>query len=266
MPGTDATYRRYVALGDSRTEGLGDGDDTVGLRGFADRLAEHLAHGRPGLRHADLAVRGRLAAQIHAEQLAPALALRPDVATVVAGVDGLLRPRFDAGHVAGHLAAVFAALTAQGGHAATLTFPDLARITPLARPLTPRVTALNQRVREAARDHGVAVAETGHHAVVTDPRLWSPDRLHAGPLGHQRIAAALAHALDLPGADDTWTHPLAAPTTPVPTGWRAATSELRWGAAFLGPWLTRRLRGRSSGDGHTAKRPHLTPVGATASQ
>ncbi|MFE6685147.1 SGNH/GDSL hydrolase family protein [Streptomyces sp. NPDC057743] len=258
MTGTDPAYRRYVALGDSQTEGLGDGDDATGLRGFADRLAEHLARANSGLGYANLAVRGRLAAQVRAEQLA----LRPDVATVVAGVNDLLRPRFDADDVASHLEAMFAALTAQGAHVATLTFPDLARITPLARPLTPRVTALNHRIREAARRHGVTVAETSHHPVVTDPRLWSPDRLHASPLGHQRIAAALAHALNVPGADGSWTHPLPQPATPTPVGWRATTAELRWAATFLGPWLARRLRGRSSGDGHTAKRPHLAPVNA----
>ncbi|WP_438489394.1 SGNH/GDSL hydrolase family protein [Streptomyces sp. S186] len=263
MPGTDpgyTGYTRYVALGDSQTEGLGDGDDSVGLRGWADRLAEHLAQHNSGLRYANLAVRGRLAGQVRAEQLAPALALRPDLATVVAGVNDLLRPRFDADEVAGHLEAMFGALTAQGARVATLTFPDVARITPLARPLSSRVTALNARIRQAARRHGVTVAETSHHPVVTDPRLWSPDRLHASPLGHQRIAAAVAHALALPDSDDTWTHPLPPPQTVLPAGRRAATHELRWAAAFLGPWLVRRLRGRSTGDARTAKRPHLTPV------
>ncbi|MGW1884470.1 SGNH/GDSL hydrolase family protein [Streptomyces sp. NPDC001970] len=260
MPGTDPHRLRYVALGDSQTEGLGDGDDTTGLRGWADRLAEHLAGHNSRVMYANLAVRGRLAGQVHAEQLAPALTLRPDLATVVAGVNDLLRPRFDADEVAGHLEAMFAALTAQGARVATLTFPDVARITPLARPLSSRVTALNDRIRQAARHHGVTVAETSHHPVVTDPRLWSPDRLHASPLGHRRIAAAVAHALALPGSDDTWTHPLPPPPAPSPTGWNATTAELRWAAAFLGPWLGRRLSGRSTGDGHTAKRPHLLPV------
>src|SRR3954453_1015607 len=135
MSSTDPRYLRYVALGDSQTEGLGDGDDIVGLRGWADRLAEHLAQHSPELRYANLAVRGRLAGQVHAEQLAPALALHPDLATVVAGVNDLMRPRFDADEGAGHLEAMFAALTAQGAHVATLTFPDMTRIIPLARPL-----------------------------------------------------------------------------------------------------------------------------------
>lgn len=258
MPGTETAYLRYVALGDSQTEGLGDGDDITGPRGFADRLAEQLARHEPSLQYANLAVRGRLAAQIHAEQLTPALALRPDLATVVAGVNDLLRPRFDADEVAGHLEAMFAALTAQGAHVATITIPDLARISPLARPLVPRVTALNQRIRRAAHRHGVTVAETALHPVASDARLWSTDRLHASSLGHQRIAAALAHALRLPGSDDTWTRPL--PPTPLPTRRHIAGTELRWAAGFLGPWLIRRLKGQSSGDGRTAKRPLLLPV------
>lgn len=251
---------RYVALGDSQTEGLGDGDDTVGLRGWADRLAEHLAQHNPGMTYANLGVRGRLVHQVHDEQLAPGLALRPDLATVVAGVNDLLRPRFDADEVAGHLEVMFAALTAQGARVATVTFPDIARITPLARPFSSRVAALNDRIRRAAVLHGVTVAETSRHPVVTDPRLWSPDRLHASPLGHQRIAAAVADALALPDSDDTWTHPLSPPSPPPPTGWGATFAEVRWAAAFLGPWLGRRLRGRSSGDGRTAKRPGLLPV------
>jgi hypothetical protein len=154
---------------------------------------------------------------------------------------------------------MFAALTAQGAVVATVTFPDIARITPLARPFSTRVTALNLRIRDSAASHGVVVAETARHAVVTDPRLWSPDRLHASPLGHQRIADALAHALRLPGADDGWTSPVRPPLVargPV----SAAAFELRWAATFLGPWLRRRVTGRSSGDGRTAKRPRLRPV------
>ncbi|MFJ6793448.1 SGNH/GDSL hydrolase family protein [Streptomyces sp. NPDC091268] len=249
----------YVALGDSQTEGVGDGDDTVGLRGFADRLAEHLTAVDPGVRYANLAVRGRLAGQVRAEQLEPALALRPDVASVVAGVNDLLRPRFDVVEVTRHLEEMFAALTASGARVVTVTFPDVGRIAPLARPLRARVLDFNAHVREAAARQGVAVADTALAAVATDPRLWNADRLHAGPLGHARIAAACAEALRLPGSDASWALPL--PPRPAPTVARAAVAEVRWAAGFLGPWLGRRLRGRSSGDGRGAKRPELLPVG-----
>lgn len=249
-------YDRYVAIGDSQTEGIGDGDDVSGHRGFADRLAARLAELNPDLLYANLAVRGKLAGEVHAEQLAPALALRPDVATVVAGLNDVLRPRFDVDAVAGHLEAMFASLTGAGATVGTVTFPNVAKIAPLTRPLLPRVLALNARIRAAAIRHGVHVVETFPIAVTTDARIWSPDRIHANPVGHQRIADSMAHALALPGADDSWTVPL--PALPAPTRLAAIRTELRWLGDFLGPWLARRLRGASSGTGRTAKRPELT--------
>jgi lysophospholipase L1-like esterase len=257
------SYTRYVALGDSQTEGLGDGDDIHGYRGWADRLAEHLAEADPDLRYANLAVRGRLTAQVHAEQLGPALRLRPDLATVMAGMNDLIRPGFDATEVAGCLEEMFAALTAAGAHVVTVTYPDIGKIAPLARPLVPRVLDFNAQIRAAAARHKVTVVDTFSHAFATDARMWSIDRLHASSLGHARIAAAMAHALNLPGSDDTWTLPL--PPHPRTAG-QAARAELRWIAAFAGPWIHRRLRGRSSGDGRTAKRLELAPVTPQASE
>lgn len=258
---SNGQYLRYVALGDSQTEGVGDGDDVTGLRGFADRLAERIAAVNPEVRYANLAVRGRLAGQIRAEQLGPALVLRPDVATVIAGVNDLLRPRFDPDETAAHVEAMFAALTGAGARVATVTIPDITRIAPIARPVAPRIAALNDRIRLAAARHGVALAETSLHAAATDPRFWAADRLHASPLGHDRISAALAQALDLPGSDDSWTRDLAPDTTATVGAVRTAAAELRWAAGFLGPWLLRRLQGRSSGDGRAARRPQLLPVG-----
>jgi hypothetical protein len=88
--------------------------------------------------------------------------------------------------------------------------------------------------------------------------LWSADRLHLNTLGHTRLAGAVAHALDLPGSDTLWMSPLARQQK-LPT-WRRAEAELRWAGGFVGPWLIRRILGRSSGDGRTAKRPALTPI------
>ncbi len=255
--GSDGAHLRYVALGDSQTEGVGDGDEATGLRGWADRLAEYLAANGTRVEYANLAVRGRLAGQVREEQLAPALALDPDLATVVAGVNDLIRPGYDPDRVAGDLEAMFAALTGAGVRVATMTFPDASRIAPLARPLVPRLLDLNARIRAAAARHGVVVAETHGHAVATDPRLWCADRLHCSPLGHTRIAGAMACALGVPG-HEAWAEPL--PPMPGPGLLLAVADEVRWLGSFLGPWALRRLRGRSTGDGRAPKRPEFLPV------
>lgn len=257
-----AMYVRYVALGDSQTEGLGDVDDLGGLRGWADRLAELVAAFSPGLTYANLAVRGRTASQVFSEQLPAALALRPDLATVVAGVNDLLRPRWSLDAVMCHLSSIFAALTAQGARVATITYPDIARVLPISRFVSSRVSMFNARIRAVAGLYDVVVVELAHVPVVTDPRLWSSDRLHANALGHARIAAALADGLGLPGSSSAWTHPL--PTPPVlPRGLAAMGAELHWLTSYFTPWLLRRLLGASSGDGRQAKRPSLLPVRTT---
>ncbi|CAM4052588.1 SGNH/GDSL hydrolase family protein [Janibacter anophelis] len=84
---------RYVAIGDSLTEGIGDDPWPDGTpRGWADRLAEMLAAHHGDVEYANLAVRGLRAQQVLESQVAPALAMEPDVVTLTAGMNDLLRP------------------------------------------------------------------------------------------------------------------------------------------------------------------------------
>lgn len=260
MSGTCA-YDRFVAIGDSQSEGLNDGDDVRGYRGWADRLAERISETNPDLRYANLAIRGRLARQVREEQLGPALALQPDLASVVAGVNDLLRPSFDPAAVAGELEIAFAELSDAGAQVLTMAFPTLGRGMPGGTAVMRRISALNVEIRAAAGRHGVAVVDLEAYPVSTDPRLWSWDRLHLNEDGHDRLAAAAASVLGIPGADLRWRESLGPlPAVALPNRVRA---DLDWVVRFLGPWLGRRLRGTSSGAGRTAKRPELMPVRST---
>lgn len=93
----EPVFHRYVALGDSFTEGLGDHDPARpnGLRGWADRVAEQLACQSADFRYANLAVRGKLLGQIIDEQIDQALALGPDLVTIYGGGNDLMRPSVD---------------------------------------------------------------------------------------------------------------------------------------------------------------------------
>ncbi|MFC0506288.1 SGNH/GDSL hydrolase family protein [Micromonospora costi] len=251
-------WKRYVAIGDSTTEGLDDPDGAGGYRGWADRFALAVARAQGGLEYANLAIRGRTTARIRAEQLPVALGLAPDLATVVAGMNDVLRPSFDVERVAADVAAMQRALVAQGATVLTFTLPDPVPVMPVARPLRGRVLALNAALRAVTARTGATLLDLGAHAVASDPRLWSDDRLHANSAGHERIAAALAHTLGLPGTDDSWARPLvAAPRRRRPEVIRA---ELAWTRRHLLPWLARHLHGRSSGDERVAKRPVPLPV------
>src|SRR5690242_16188799 len=114
-------FERYVAIGDSTTEGLDDPDGAGGYRGWANRLAERIAAAQGALLYANLAVRGKRARAIRDEQLAPAVAMRPDLATVVAGMNDLLSLDFDARRIAGDVGEMQRALVDRGAVVVTFT-------------------------------------------------------------------------------------------------------------------------------------------------
>ena len=254
-PARPIRFHRYVAIGDSSTEGLDDPDGLGHYRGWADRLAGHLAAAQGNLRYANLAIRGRRTRQVLDEQLGPALALDPDLVTVFTGTNDVVSRRFDRSGLQRDLEAIHGRLVTSGATVLTFTLPDLSPVMPLARLVRSRIAALNDTVRGVAAASGTILLDFAHVATTGDPRLWSGDRFHANPAGHARIASALAEALALPGSDSSWAAPLA---TPPPDGvGMAIRAEVRWFTAHLVPWALRHLRGRSSGDGVRAKRPTL---------
>lgn len=257
-------YARYVAIGDSSTEGLDDPDGRGHYRGWADRLALHLATSATpaSLLYANLAVRGRTTRQILDEQLTPALAMQPDIVTFFSGTNDVIRSAFDARTVAADIESGHRAIRATGATLLTFTLPDLSSVIPFARRITPRVEALNTVLREVSVKHGSILVDLAAHPVASDPRLWSDDRLHANALGHERIAAALAFAagLRLEDINEAWSAPLDPERPPRATITERIATELRWTRRHLLPWMWRHARGRSSGDGISPKRPQLAPV------
>jgi lysophospholipase L1-like esterase len=255
LPDPNPRFERYVAIGDSSTEGLDDPDGRGGYRGWANRLAERIARSQGGVLYANLAVRGLSTRQIKERQLAPALAMRPDLVTLFSGTNDVVRRRFDAAAVAADVLEMHRALIGQGATLITFTLPDLTPVMPAARWIAPRVELLNRSLREVAARTGAMLVDVARHPVATDPRLWSDDRLHANALGHERIAAALAEALGLPGTDSSWSDPL--PPDPPASSIQHLAAEFRWIRRHLAPWIWRHLHGRSSGDGRQPKCPEL---------
>ena len=250
-------FSRYVAIGDSTTEGLEDPTaDGLGYRGFADRLAARLAREQPALLYANLGIRGRKMRQIREEQLEPALALEPDLVRSPEGSTTSSGRASTSLKSYGDLEHMVSAFACRGATVLGVTFPDAALIMPAARLARRRVSAFNLAVRKIADRHGMLIADLERHGVV-DRRLWSVDRLHANSSGHARIAAAMEQTLGLEPDEDPWA--LLPPAERIPRG-TAISTELAWMSRHMAPWIVRRIRGRSSGDGLAPKRPALAPL------
>lgn len=249
-------WRRYVAVGDSFTEGVGDPEPTApgGLRGWADRLAEELARGTDDFAYANLAIRGRLLDQILAEQVEPALALQPDLITVSAGGNDLIRPGADPDAIAARFERGIERLGRDGATIVVFTGVDT-RFQPVFATIRGKIAIYNEHVRAIAAHHDAVVADQWALRSIQDARMWADDRLHLNAHGHHEVARMVLAALNVPTA----LRPLE-PAPARPANWRRArTQDIVWAREHLVPWVLRRVRHQSSGDGVRAKRPVPEP-------
>lgn len=252
-------FRRYVAIGDSSTEGLEDPDGTGRYRGWADRLAELIAQAQTEpLDYANLAVRSLRIGEIRMTQLDAALAMKPDLLSVFAGANDLLSVECDFAAVRADLAAIFGEARELDCTVVTFTMPDPSSVNPFGRRLRRRMFHFNDIVLAEADRYGVIVMDFQRYPIVEDPRLFSDDRLHGNELGHQRVAAAMAWRLGIDGADESWAEPLPEPLPHQRTREHLA-EDVQWARRYFAPWLGRGLRGASPGTG-LAKRPDLARV------
>lgn len=258
-------FRSFIALGDSFTEGVGDpGDDGERPRGWADRFAERLAQHNSGIRYANLAIRGKLLGEVIDEQIPAATVMRPDLISIAAGGNDLLRPRTDPDTLAAQFESAIAALTGAGSTVMAFTGFDPVAF-PVIRMIRGRAAVFNMHIRAIASKYGCLLVDLWPMRVLTDRRLWAPDRLHLTPDGHHRVALMACEVAGVPVAAD-WRSPL--PPRPVRPGFSAAVTDwvtarrddLDWFTEHAGPYLSRRIHGVSSGDGMGPKRPALMPV------
>jgi len=264
MPERDpvSVINTFVALGDSFTEGLNDQDPGGGFRGWADRVAGVLAAQRPGFRYANLAVRGRLLGQVVAGQVPRAAELAPDLVSLAAGGNDILRGS-DVDELAAAFEPAVARLQAAGCRLVIFTGFD-PRMFPVIRLLRGRIAAYNMHLRGIADAYGCDLVDLWSLRALKDARAWSPDRLHLSAEGHRHVARRACEVLGIPAAENGQRPVPAVLASRVPARraqWLAARrQDARWAREYAAPWIRRRLGGTSSGDGILPKRPDLLPV------
>ena len=251
--------KRLVVMGDSFTEGVGDDDPAApnGVRGWADRVAEQLAAREPGFRYANLAIRGKLLPQVLGEQLEPGLALDPDLVSLYAGGNDLMRPKVDIDAMLVDYEAAVARVRATGARLILFTGVDGVE-DPLFRAIRGRVAIYNELVRGIAARHGALLVDLWSMRQLCDRRFWAPDRLHLNALGHTEVAIEVLRVL---GVDHPLISPELSPREVLSPAARRS-QNLQWAREHALPWVRRRVKGESSGDAMAPKRPKLEPVGS----
>lgn len=238
---------KYVALGDSFTEGVGDDDERYpnGVRGWADRVAEEWSHTDPELEYANLSIRGRLLQPILEEQIEPCLALHPDVVTINAGGNDLLRTSVDIDDLIDQYRDAIALLRERGIRVVIWTLIDPLTVSSVYTLVRGRAAIFNELLRERISEPFDCVTiDMWRMRVYAFWKYWSWDRLHMSPLGHELMAIevlnalGVEHSLELGDVD--------------PHVQRSQSdirqANLEWARGFMVPWIGRRILGTSSGD------------------
>jgi GDSL-like Lipase/Acylhydrolase family len=193
-----------------------------------------------------------------------AIALRPDLVSVAVGGNDLLRPRADPDALALAFDDIVARLCEAGCQVIVFAGFDPGAF-PLIRLIRGKAAVYNMHLRTIAARRECHLVDLWAMSVLTDPREWSPDRLHLSADGHRRVALRACEVMGF-GVDADWRDPL--PAMARPGAWPARSAawlaarrvDARWARVHAAPWVSRRLRGASSGDGATAKRLELEPL------
>jgi lysophospholipase L1-like esterase len=251
-------WHNFVAVGDSFSEGLDDPYPDGTYRGWADLVAARLAvDSGPAFGYANLAIRGKVLDEVVTEQLEPTLAMKPDLVSVAAGGNDVLRPRLDTHALVNRFEPMVERLRESGADVILFRFADVTSHLPAQRIIGPRAAVLNDGATYLGEKYGAYVVDLFADDAFHHPQMWAPDRLHLSPAGHRRVAGHVLNALGV-GVDEEW---MLVPPMPEPTPWLLARgADLRWARDHLVPWANRHLRGQSSGARVTAKRPMLSPV------
>jgi lysophospholipase L1-like esterase len=235
----------FVALGDSFTEGVGDYNPNFpnGVRGWADRVAKQLAKQDPDFRYANLAVRSKRLHQIIADQLEPAIALRPTLVSFYAGGNDILEFKRSMSELMAEYEGAIRQLSETGARLILFTGFEV-MLPPVLEPMRRRNWAFNEAVRELARRYDAVLVDHWAFERYQDRRMWDTDRLHMSALGHRYMAARVLEAL---GVDHTLK--LQRPEAPVPAGLREILRRERdWLQEWVIPMFGRKFKGVTLGD------------------
>lgn len=253
-------FRSYVAIGDSFTEGLGDELPDGRLRGWADLVALGLARAQSEpIGYANLAIRGRKLAPLLAEQLEPALAMKPQLLSLNGGGNDIMRPRVAISDVAQQLIDAVDRAVDAGSHVLMISGGNPSAHVPLGSLVRSRGDQLAAAIFGHTPWPNVTFVDNWGDETLGDIRYWSPDRLHLNALGHARVASNVLQALGVEVPAEWGVEEVAA----APPGARGRRTAAYY-REYVMPWIGRRLTGRSSGDGRAAKVPTLEPVDPSA--
>ncbi|MDA1644587.1 SGNH/GDSL hydrolase family protein [Bacillus thuringiensis] len=189
-------WQRFVAIGDSFTEGIGDEVEGIALKSWVDYFVQLCVN---DIEYANFAKRGLVTKEIRSQQLEKALAFKPDLVSLIAGANDVLKGRWNLQTYRNDMEFMIDKLSQTGADIMIANLPDFTVRLPFSSEkkqiLKEQLLEANDVIRSLSREYKLHLVDFWSHPLVNDNTLWSTDLIHPNSKGYVKVAELIFNSL-----------------------------------------------------------------------
>lgn len=189
-------WKRFVAIGDSFTEGIGDEIEGIALKSWVDHFVQLCEN---DIEYANFAKRGLVTEEIRSQQLEKALTFNPDLVSLIAGANDVLKGRWNHDAYKNDMEFMIDILSKKGADIMIANLPDFTVRLPFPsgkkQVLKEKLLEANEVILSLSREYKLHHVDFWNHHLVNDNTLWSTDFIHPNSKGYVKVAELIFSSL-----------------------------------------------------------------------
>ncbi|OXB99665.1 lipase [Bacillus sp. M13(2017)] len=189
-------WKRFVAIGDSFTEGIGDEVEGIALKSWVDHFVQLC---EKDIEYANFAKRGLVTEEIRLQQLEKALTFNPDLVSLIAGANDVLKGRWNHDAYKNDMEFMIDTLSKAGADIIIANLPDFTVRLPFAsekkQVIKEQLLEANEVIHSLSREYKLHHVDFWNHHLVNDNTLWSKDLIHPNSKGYVKVAELIFSSL-----------------------------------------------------------------------
>lgn len=189
-------WKRFVAIGDSFTEGIGDEVEGITLKSWVDHFVQLCVN---DIEYVNFAKRGLVTKEIRLQQLEKALTFKPDLVSLIAGANDVLKGRWNHQAYKNEMEFMIDKLSKTDADIIIANLPDFTVRLPFSsekkQVIQEQLLEANDVIRSLSREYKLHHIDFWNHQLVNDNTLWSTDLIHPNSKGYVKVAELIFNSL-----------------------------------------------------------------------
>ncbi|OTZ53103.1 lipase [Bacillus thuringiensis] len=189
-------WKRFLAIGDSFTEGIGDEVEGIALKSWVDHFVQLCEN---DIEYANFAKLGLVTKEIRSQQLEKALTFNPDLVSLIAGANDVLKGRWNHDAYKNDMEFMIDSLSKAGADIIIANLPDFTVRLPFAsekkQVIKEQLLEANEVIHSLSREYKLHHVDFWNHHLVNDNMLWSKDLIHPNSKGYVKVAELIFSSL-----------------------------------------------------------------------